>query len=76
MPTLVTVADDNSARIAVRCPVCNLPLIRGEPAGHFVAQCVRHSCRTLVEVIINAPMAPLLERPKLVRTSESGPCLP
>lgn len=76
MAVTVTIADGPGAVIAVRCPVCNLPLVAGEPAGRFRIKCGRHRCRTVVE-ITSAPGASLLEWPAVARRAqERWPCPP
>ena len=50
------IAPDEAAPVAVRCPVCNQPVVLGKPAGRFRVKCNKRTCGTIVEVI-HAPGA-------------------
>jgi hypothetical protein len=71
------VEDEATLAAAVRCPVCNSPVVSGEPAGWFRVRCRRKGCRTLIEIRDAAFGVRYSSGPARVRTSEeAGPCLP
>jgi len=66
------IAPDEAAPVAVRCPVCNQPVVLGKPAGRFRVKCNKRTCGTIVEVI-HAPGASYSSGPAWARSSEEEP---
>ena len=62
----VLIAPDDPAPVAVRCPVCNQPVVLGKPAGQFRVQCNKRTCGTKIEVIYSSG-------PAWARRSEEEP---
>lgn len=72
LQVLIVPESEPPAPVAVRCPVCNLSLVLGKPAGRFRVKCSRRECHTTVEVI-SAAAAPYSSGASCARTSVEVP---
>src|SRR5262245_57679903 len=58
--------------VAVHCPVCNAPIVSGEPTGRFAVRCRRKKCGTIVEITSAFDGAPYSSGCATALTSEVG----